>query len=655
MSVEGPFSDWRREYEESHIYFLPKFIRRQLEAPNPSYILGSRGTGKTTLLRSLSWSERLTNHSLQAALGGEPFRDHLLGVYVKISECPLTLFDHWLEPVKDDIYGGLVGLYLDAVFLEPVLKGVEALRVENILNFSMEAERTATEALTELAKTAFGSLAITDVESPSTLAEALRMITQLRHRLQRCGQMEVDPSEVLGALTIDRPGALTRGALDVLGQLCSDGMEPRPAWRFYLCMDEAEALTHRQQLVVNTMVRLSKHPGMFVAAYMTPPKDDVSTIIPGLTLDLADRPWVRLEEQLSRKRFKEFVTGVSQLRFARELPSDAAVDFDVDRILGKLDLNGYLVRRLSASTGAREHARLEAARQLLGDEPYRTLYAGTERVPVYESFLLDTRAARPLDSSDPAWKRGGDVRADYRKKMVAAYLSICHELGVRPIYASGTMVLRMSDHCIRDYIWQMRAILSRYLAADGATVEGFLHAAIPPELQDESLRASSDAKFGAALGWLDTRPQETKRLVEGLARLTADLQTRSSSGRHLGTTERGIFILAKAQASLFPEEELPVFDMIRDAAAKAYLRLLKEDDSAIRFRVHASLAPAFGFSYRGAYYGVHIDAHDLLELAKAPQPDLERRVQNLAERLDAARAERPRRHDATATEGYWEE
>ena len=58
----------------------------------------------------------------------------------------------------------------------------------------------------------------------------------------------------------------------------------------------------------------------------------------------------------------------------------------------------------------------------------------------------------------------------------------------------------------------------------------------------------------------------------------------------------------------------------------------------INFRVHTSLAPAFGFSYRGAYYPVTVQALDVLAFADASDDQMIGRcATSLFERLDDLR------------------
>ena len=92
----SPFSRLPRyEAEKEHLYVLPSEFRRQLEDDGSLFILGSRGTGKTTLLKSLSWSERISNEFLQRALGVDIFDSRIIGTYHRLAEARLTLFEWW--------------------------------------------------------------------------------------------------------------------------------------------------------------------------------------------------------------------------------------------------------------------------------------------------------------------------------------------------------------------------------------------------------------------------------------------------------------------------------------------------------------------------------------------------------------------------------
>ena len=91
----SPFRSNRYEREEDrrHVYFLiPE--DEQLEELKSTYIIGTRGTGKTTLLKSLFWKERIESPSLQRALKGDLRFDRALPGGL-IRSCPNSSSKGW--------------------------------------------------------------------------------------------------------------------------------------------------------------------------------------------------------------------------------------------------------------------------------------------------------------------------------------------------------------------------------------------------------------------------------------------------------------------------------------------------------------------------------------------------------------------------------
>jgi len=73
-SVNSPFLYHKWEDEKDHFIWLPPEFS-EWEGKKSIYILGSRGTGKTTLLQGFVYSQRFKNESLRQQLKGEdPFK-----------------------------------------------------------------------------------------------------------------------------------------------------------------------------------------------------------------------------------------------------------------------------------------------------------------------------------------------------------------------------------------------------------------------------------------------------------------------------------------------------------------------------------------------------------------------------------------------------
>jgi len=129
----SPFQPTRFEYEGQHLYFLPKAVFDDLERPKPCYLIGSRGTGKTTLLKALSWNERLNNKSLKRQLGLVPFAKRCIGVYLKLPEYLFAAFDERLGKETMPLRAVIPALYLDAIALQLLIDAVAELITSKLI------------------------------------------------------------------------------------------------------------------------------------------------------------------------------------------------------------------------------------------------------------------------------------------------------------------------------------------------------------------------------------------------------------------------------------------------------------------------------------------------------------------------------------------
>src|SRR5262249_34306339 len=95
MTNISPFTANRFEFEGKHLYYLAPDVMRALEEPTPAYLIGTRGTGKTTLLKALNWERRLHDEHLREQLGEDSFINRYIGIYIKLPEEHINLIDNW--------------------------------------------------------------------------------------------------------------------------------------------------------------------------------------------------------------------------------------------------------------------------------------------------------------------------------------------------------------------------------------------------------------------------------------------------------------------------------------------------------------------------------------------------------------------------------
>jgi hypothetical protein len=370
-------------------------------------------------------------------------------------------------------------------------------------------------------------------------------------------------------------------------------------------MDEGEAISERQQQLLNTVVRLAQAPTYPIVAYVRAPSE--VSFIPAGGLTRADREPLRIDA-LPGPQFRELVEGIGTARIQTLLKRDD-VSFETSTILGDSRLDDLLLPIVAQSEAPRARQLLEEAR---GRAAAKEDGHPVPAPPIVQTYL-ELIGVASGDSHAEKWRERRDASAHRRKLMVASYLSICHELRARPRYASAAIVLQLCDGCVRDFLWQMDEIFRD----SRLSVEEFLSATISDDVQDAALRRASTTKFERADAAFIDEPEPAKRLVVAIGEITASIQSASSDGSHLRSPERGIFVI-----------RVPDWDsagsrlhLIREAVESGYLQLMKRSTATEwRIRLHTSLAPRFGSSYRGAYYPVRLTADELDRLCYTEDP-----------------------------------
>src|ERR1039458_1946475 len=361
MMSGAPFSLNRFGLEQVHTYFLPKRVFSILEDKKSVFLLGSRGTGKTTLMKALNWNEQLANPSLRQALNSALTDRRYLGLYLKLTLSPLTRFRIW--PVGDEaIRTAVFSTYIDLLWLEPLLEAVAHLTAKRILRSKPEREYAACAAV--LRK--HPELAIGEKSQCSFISLA-RLIESRRIELELLALAKASLSiEKLSELyPVGQVGDLGRSAAGIIAEYCSSCTEQQP-WHIKVCMDEAECLDILQQRVMNTAVRLTHAALSYVISFVGRMEDPTGTVLPNLSLQRADREIVALDAShrdqeglvnfLDDDTFRDLAEGVCKARISAVSPK-AAEAFSTVRLLGKLDIN-YLLWNILNSSESAEAVRL---------------------------------------------------------------------------------------------------------------------------------------------------------------------------------------------------------------------------------------------------------------------------------------------------------
>jgi len=600
MSTESPFTLKRFEYERTHLYYLPKQVFSRLEGKKTVYLIGSRGTGKTTLLNALNWEEQRGNQELKERLAEIKAGRGYVGLYVKVPETVAAAFERWM-PTADETFRSMIFcLYLDLVWIQAALDATAA----RILFMKRPVTIASEHATTHKILDRFPELIVdSKFKEPLSIKAMSSLVYEKRRALERWCTAGIEPSReaMSKVLPFAQVGEVGRY---VVGELVSF-IEASANEEVHLkvCLDEAECLSTFQQRALNTVVRLATASLSFIVSYVRA-GDVTNTIMEHISLQEADRDLIYLD-QMGDAEFGELAEGVATVRL-RRVTKDAPT-FRTRDILGNLDINELLLEILQASAAPEAKKILRSAEQLAQTQYYvdiRDEEGPKSPPPIYQAYLIDRLDLQTPSPDSERWQRRRQHSAEIRKRMVIAYLCLCKELKTQVKYASADMLFQMSDKCIRDYLNQMDAIFE----VTGKSVEQFCAATIPWDKQHSALWSASVRKKDAIPKSEVGAPIETLLLIDALGQLTARLQTTTTQNKSLRSSERGIFSVDKNALSTQSGQTLR---LILEAAEAGFLKLLEDKNGAIRFRVHCSLAAAYGFSYRGAYYDSAIKVQDL--------------------------------------------
>lgn len=601
--MNSPFSEGRFEYDAQHCFYLPKESFTELEQHKPAYLIGSRGSGKTTLLMSLNWKERLRNRTLLRQLSNDAFRGLYIGTYVKLPRIQLSSFEKWLEASEQDIHGMILGLYLDFIFAEKMSRAVAEMLADGALKISPKIETDCVRSW----NTDLGVMTGAKSSKPFTSVASFNQgICDARRRLEHLARTRASVEDSLKEFPVEQIGSFGTTAANQLAELCNrDTLGKDGKWHFKVCMDEGECLTDFQQVVVNTIVRLSEWPLFPIVSYVSRPADISTTLVPHLTHQKADRKLIVLDT-MKQSDFIELAEGVASVRCQEFLGNPNEV-FRSKTSLGSLNMNRLIQRVVERSESQLAKALKDNAHDF--NTPGERDTDAT--LPFYQAYLAHKLGLEMQQNASKKQKRNLDSQ-QFRKKMVAAYLSICRDLKLRTVpYAYAEMVIGISDNCVRDFLSQLDHIFRE----SKLSLEEFLRTEVDLDCQAKAIRNASiekrDSLPESGVLW----PVETGRIAKGLAMITAMVQSTSDDGSHLRSTERGLFRLMRNGNDL--NELAQALELVRDASDAGFLRMFEKENSAPLFRVHASLAPAYGFSYRDAYYPIPLSLEDFNRLKSA--------------------------------------
>lgn len=638
----------------------------ELSADKSTYIHGTRGTGKTTLLKGICWEDLCYNESLRMQRRLADFRN--IGIYVRFPDhiSASMSFTDWITlfpkaPDPELEFYSFFSAAIEAICIERIADACHHLREmgEISITAAQELQLVADFALEFPASANFGP------RSPITfldLARCMRLMVSAMNRA--CGRGTVD--ELIDELPVREPYQM----LAYFAERASAAIRLKTSIGFQtvgfkFCLDDCEVLSRLQRKSLNSLVRLSRSPCSWVISSVGGGRDDSETFIESQPLTDADRRVISLDGR-DESAFRQLCQSVVSLRLIFSMPESARPKlnqaelssfFDLQQRLGRWDVNdmlGTLVRRSARPTAQLLVKGAEHLLALLRTKSKRLSgrYADTEgRLPYYEAYVLMLWQGREESFKTVLEATDIDKLATFansfgqsafeawlRRKQRGAFLHFATSLGIRRLPLAGSnIVVSLADGSIRDFLEIMGEIYEAYVhtqkwdSKDPTNLSRFSisRTVIANAIQTIGIYSASNAYFEGISRRSEIDTDVISRLLAGLGEYTSILQTNPNDPRTLSTTERGVFFVeyqsTKGAEGLSDSANF-VNAAIRQAELAGYLRpveirrhLAQHAEAQFRsvaFRLHRRFSPRFRFSFRGAYEGVSLDPQDLAVLCR---------------------------------------
>ncbi|WP_456318754.1 ORC-CDC6 family AAA ATPase [Corallococcus silvisoli] len=559
------FGDYRAEWRPD--LFASLFIRPtyfgNLESRKPCVLVGGRGTGKTTALKSLRYDA--TASRLRLSVGG---RLPYLGVYLRINKNRVRAFqgagldkERWIR-----LFSHYFNLLVVSEFTRLYLWLVD----------NEHWPRPNSESLRDVAET----LGLTGVDSLEALAGMLRSsLNLLELHVNNIGKSE--------APVVSMPEAPIRAFVDMF-MLCPE-LNGR---HVYCCVDEYENLLALQQAVVNTYVKHCELPLSYKVGVRR------YGIRSRHTLDASDllrapEDYDEIDVSTEEGVFEGFALEIASIRLRRANELGVAVDSDIGNLLLE-----YSRREEALVLGASEISeRVIGELRALGRPEVIKWAEDQRREDLYFLRYWAEAGGESIEELALDWMGNPERWVDRLNNYGYASLFWLSKgrkgVRIRKYYCGIKTFLSLSSGNIRYFLELVDESILRHFAA--SQNENGSQVRISQREQTEAARTVAKRRLEQLEG-LSEHGAALKRLVLGLGKVFFEF-ARSPQGH---TPEVSSFVLGGDQDK--KSELLPImYDGVGHLALEATPRTkatsvleMKDDE----FRLHPIFCPFFEFSHR---------------------------------------------------------
>jgi hypothetical protein len=594
----NPFFFGRLEFEKSPTLFVPDKLL-DWASGKPIRFEGQRGSGKSSILKALTWDVAWKVSSLKIT-GSESVlrfleRAQHVGIYAKVEEMDVPYWDKWGVP--EDVRQRYFGTYLEFLYLDLVLDALDGIRKKacGILS-DPKAER---DLVASLLLECFSDSCRPKLFD-KTITSLRELVADVHRSIRQLVFQKVPEQVILATHQVVGPGSLVR----TFAAAFRRSYPHLSSWLFLILLDDCNFLKEWQAKVVNTAVAQCKDAVAYKLSSLTGMYPTLDTLIEDRPIMAHDCETVQLpckspytpDGARSEREYVRFLNGVCKARIEEHYGKQHSDRFDLKRFLGHFDVESLLKDKLKASEADEARRILEIA-----EETGR----GRVRPPITRAWLsfkaVRKEAATIMDGTEDRRKLRQQSSRYHRKWAHVAAVALCREFGFEFPYSGYRVVLHLTGDSVRELL----RIMSMIWEESQCDIAGFVTAnPISIAVQTRGIVQAAEARFEVIS---DKPHSEAGATLKGVCRRLGELFKKCQSYPYILATPETASVSVRSDA-IHPA----VSDVLRKAIFTGTF-LVRDDGNRKMIGLHPILAPKFQISFRDPFYYPEPIAPDQLQ------------------------------------------
>ncbi|MBU8868440.1 hypothetical protein [Paenarthrobacter aromaticivorans] len=580
--IQNHLGQYRAEYLNDKIFelFAKPVYWDRLSDERPCFIIGGRGTGKTTTLRQLAYEGQYRD------VGANVGQWSTIGMYWRIESSVTATFQG--ERFSESEWIRLFSHYINLQFIDMILEFV-AWRSSKTGNKTTIDKRYLRRACL--------ALSIDETQDLETFAEYISdELIKFEAAVNGLGQ----PIKSLNLSTLGRPVSA------VVAAVRHDAALESKALTF--CLDEYENLAPYQQRVMNTLI---KHVGdsgyTFKIGMRRNGLHERATLTTSeFLIEPADYVGIDIEDSIKKNDFGAFAAAVCNERLSRIRANAGRPRLGVQELLPDLSMNS------EASLLGSDQRVAAIRRELIASDVSNAELDAFEKMDNVEACVVGFWAESQGTSASSVLSEAISKPAEWKNRVNNYGYTVLFTLrkgrvGISKYYSGWSTYVLLAEGNIRYLLYLVTEALTQH-SSQGGTLSG------PVSAETQTLAAQAvGERIVFELAGLHARGTQLTRLVLGLGRVFG-IMAKQPYGHAPEVTQFRISDKVNSEANALVGAGVMHNALVQFTADK--MAASSSETKDFDYQMHPIFAPFFVYSPRRKRR-MNLRASELVGLASA--------------------------------------